>query len=102
FSAGSVLYELATNAAPFNAPNEIDLIFAVRDAVPTPCRAINPRIPEELAGIIEKAMSRSRSARYQTALEFRDALLCFLRNENPKYRRTKLARFMKHAWGDEI
>src|SRR5262245_2046278 len=28
FSAGSVLYELATNAAPFTAANEIDLIFA--------------------------------------------------------------------------
>lgn len=102
FSAGSVLYELATNASPFNAPNEIDLIFAVRDANPTPCMEINPDIPEQLGRIIEKAMSRSRSARYQTALEFRDALLRFLRNYNPRYRRTKLARFMKRAWVEEI
>lgn len=102
FSAGSVLYELATNASPFNAPNEIDLIFAVRDANPTPCRELNPEIPEQLGRIVEKAMSRSRSARYQTALEFRDALLRFLRNYNPKYRRTKLSRFMKRVWGEEI
>ncbi|HHH29953.1 MAG TPA: hypothetical protein ENK57_16635 [Polyangiaceae bacterium] len=47
-------------------------------------------------------MSRSRSARYQTALEFRDALLRFLRNYNPKYRRTKLSRFMKRVWNEEI
>ena len=102
FSAGSVLYELATGAAPFHAPNEIDLIFAVRDAAPTAAREINPDIPEQLARIIEKAMSRSRSARYQTALEFRDALLRFLRNYNPKYRRTKLSRFMKRVWSEEI
>jgi serine/threonine-protein kinase len=102
FSAGSVLYELCTGQSPFHAPNEIDLIFAVRDAVPTPCREHNPDIPEQLARIIEKAMSRSRSARYQTALETRDALLRFLRNYNPKYRRTKLSRFMKRVWGEEI
>jgi serine/threonine-protein kinase len=102
FSAGSVLYELATGSSPFHAANEIDLIFAVRDANPTPCREINPDIPEQLARIIEKAMSRSRSARYQTSLEFRDALLRFLRNYNPKYRRTKLSRFMKRVWKEEI
>lgn len=102
FSAGSVLYELVTNAAPFNAANEIDLIFAVRDAVPTPIPQLNPNVPEPLVRIIEKAMSRSRSARYQTAMEFRDALLRFLRAYNPKYRRTKLSRFMKKVWADEI
>ena len=102
FSAGSVLYELCTGTAPFAAANEIDLIFAVRDAAPTPCQDINRKIPEALAKIIEKSMSRSRSARYQTALEFRDALLRFLREHNPKYRRTKLSRFMKRVWRDEI
>src|SRR5690606_35049389 len=89
-------------AAAFHAQNEIDLIFAVRDASPTPCREINPDIPEHLSRIVEKAMSRSRSARYQTALEFRDALLRFLRGYNPKYRRTKLSRFMKRVWNEEI
>ena len=102
FSAGSVLYELATGSSPFQASNEIDLIFEVRDADPRPCREINPDIPQPLARIIEKAMSRSRSARYQTALEFRDALLRFLRSYNPKYRRTKLSRFMKRVWNTEI
>lgn len=102
FSAGSVLYELATGYAPFSAPNEIDLIFTVREAAPTPCRELNPDIPEALAAVIEKAMSRSRSARFQSALEFRNALLTFLRSFNPAYRRTKLAQFMKKVWRDEI
>ncbi len=102
FSAGSVLYELVTGQAPFTAPNEIDLIFAVREATPTPVREVNPKVPPELAAIIEKAMVRSRSGRYQTAMEFRDALLAFLRRYNSSYRRTKLARFMKRIWAAEI
>ncbi len=102
FSAGSVLYELCTGQSPFSAANEIDLIFAVRDADPRTARELNKHIPPELAKIIEKSMTRSRSGRYQTAMEFRDALLGFLRRYNPKYRRTKLARFLKKLWDEEI
>jgi serine/threonine-protein kinase len=102
FSAGSVLYELVTGEAPFAAPNEIDLIFTVREAAPVPVQKLNPQIPPELAGIIEKSMARSRSARYQSALEFRNALLTFLRGFNPAYRRNKLAQFMKRAFTEDI
>ena len=102
FSAGSVLYELATGTAPFSAANEIDLIFAVRDAEPKPAGQVNRHIPPELQHVIEKSMTRSRSGRYQTSMEFRDALLGFLRRYNPKYRRTKLARFLKKLWAEEI
>ena len=102
FSAGSVLYELATGVSAFSAGTEIDLIFAVRDANPRPCLELNQHIPPLLVEVIEKAMSRSRSGRYQSALEFRDGLLAFLRDYNPEYRRTKLARTMKRLFSDEI
>lgn len=102
FSAGTVLYELVTGASAFTAANEIDLIFAVRDAAPLPAREVNPHIPPELALILEKAMARSRSARYQSALEFRNALLTFLRVYNPNYRRNKLAQFLKRTFEQEI
>ncbi len=102
FSAGSVLYELCCGKAPFNAANEIDLIFAVRDADPKPVNEVNPEVPPELTAIIEKSMTRSRSGRYQSSMEFRDALLRFLRNYSPKYKRTKLSRFLKKLWNKEI
>ncbi len=73
FSAGTVLYELTTGRAAFSAANEIDLIFAVREANPARVRDIDPTIPDPLALIIEKAMARSRSERYQSALELRNA-----------------------------
>ena len=102
FSAGSVLYELISDESAFNAQNEIDLIFAVRDAMPRPIREVAPQIPEELARIVEMAMSRSRSGRFQSALEFRNALLTFLRKHNPAYRRTRLAGLMKRIFQDDI
>jgi len=102
FSAGSVLYELCTTQAPFTAPNEIDLIFQVRDAVTTAPRELNPAVPAGLEKVIGHAMIRSRSARFQTAQEFRDALVEFLRRDSPGYRRSKLARFMRRVWAREI
>lgn len=102
FSAGTALYELVTGESAFSAPNEIDLIFAVRDAAPRPARDVRPEIPPQLALILEKAMARSRSARYQSALEFRNALLTFLRSYDPGYRRNKLAQFLKRIFADEI
>jgi serine/threonine protein kinase len=102
FSAGSVLYELLCGQAPFQAPTEVDLIFAVRDAAPRPLREVDPRVPPALAAIVERAMVRSRSGRFQTALEFRDALLGWLLEAAPNYRRTKLARVMKRLFAQEI
>jgi serine/threonine-protein kinase len=102
FSAGSVLYELCTGRPPFRAKTEIDLIFEVREATPLPPLDVNPELPPELAEIIEKSMARARSSRYQTSLEFRDALVRFLRSYAPDYRRTRLARYMKRIWQEEI
>ncbi len=102
FSAGSVLYELVTGKAPFTAGSEIDLIFAVREAEPIPCREANPQVPPELTAIISKSMSRSRSGRFQHAMAFRDALLTFLKNFNPQYRRSQLARTMKRLCAADI
>ena len=80
--------------------HEIDLIFAVREAAPRSARDVNPAVPQELATILEKSMARSRSARYQSALEFRNALLTFLRSYDPGYRRNKLAQFLKRIFAD--
>jgi serine/threonine protein kinase len=102
FSAGSVLYELCTGQAPFKARSELDLIFAVRDArFPEP-RTLNPAIPQVMIDIVTRAMAKERDERFQSALEFRDCLIRFLREFAPKYRRTRLARFMKHIWQNEI
>lgn len=102
FSAGSVLYEMLAGAPAFQAPNEVELIYAVRRAVPRPLRELNPAVPEALEAIVQRAMARARRDRYPTAGALRDALVHFLRGAAPGYRRTRLAGYMKAVWAQAI
>ncbi len=102
FSAGSVLYEILAGVPAFHAPNEVELIYAVRRASPRPLRELAPNIPEALEQIIARAMAKLRRDRYPTAGAFRDELVTFLRAFAPGYRRTRLASYMKSLWASAI
>ncbi len=102
FSVGSVLYELVTGQPAFVAPNDVELIFAVRDAMPIPVAKLNAKLPVELIQIIERAMKRNTEERYESALEFRDDLVAFLRGFAPGYRRTRLSSWMKRLFEQAI
>jgi serine/threonine-protein kinase len=102
FSLGSVLYEMLTLEAPFQAPTEVELIFAVRDAQKRDAKSSVPSIPDELNDIVNKAMMRSRSARYQSGREMAAALRQFLDHYRPGYRRSHFGRFMRQEFAAEI
>ena len=102
FSAGTVLYEMLAGEPAFVAPNELELIYTVRRAQPRPLLEVAPHVPEGLAQIVRHAMMRGRRARFESAAEFRDQLVTFLRAYAPGYRRTSLAAVMKTLWRSEI
>ena len=70
FSLGATLYAALTGAIPEDglarAMGQIDLV---------PIRKRNPRISRRLAGVIEKSLEVRPENRYQTAEEFKQALL---------------------------
>jgi serine/threonine protein kinase len=74
FSFGVVLYEMATGKKPFSGNNSLMTLDAVLHSKPMPPRAINPKIPVELEGIIGKAMEKDRNHRYESATEMRSDL----------------------------
>jgi serine/threonine-protein kinase len=102
FSLGTVMYEMLTMEAPFQAATEVELIFAVRDAMKRSAREIVPSIPEELNDILDKLMSRSRSQRYQSGEELAMALRIFLDRYRPGYRRSHFGRYMRQEFADDI
>ncbi|MCD6497913.1 MAG: serine/threonine protein kinase [Deltaproteobacteria bacterium] len=102
FSAGSVLYEMLTRVPPFLAKNEIQLILKVREAKYVPIRERNPAIPPALEVIVDRAMSRSRSKRFQTALEFADALRTFISEHARGLNESHLSRYLKNMFRNEI
>jgi serine/threonine protein kinase len=74
FSFGVVLYEMATGKKPFAGNNVITTLDAVLNQKPPSPRTLNPALPQEMEGIIGKAMEKDRSKRYQNALEMKTDL----------------------------
>lgn len=102
FSAGSVLYELLTKQPPFQADNEMELIFRVRDAKYVRPTRYNPDVPPELERILRKALSRSAGARQQTAAELANELREFLRQASPDYVPGRLGRRLRAMFAEDI
>jgi hypothetical protein len=102
FSLGTVLFEMLTMEAPFQAATEVELIFAVRDAQKRDARSIVPTLPDELIDILDRLMTRSRSQRFQSGADLALELRVFLDRYKPGYRRSHFGRFMRREFADEI
>lgn len=77
FLLGATLYELLTGVPPWSGPDLRAVLETAWDCKPERPPA---SCPDELVAICGKAMAVDPSQRYQTALEFREALGGFLRH----------------------
>src|SRR4029077_11009625 len=75
FSLGAVMYEMTTRQLPFPGKGLDDVVRGIKDRPPKPIEELNPQVPDELIRIINKAMQKERTRRYQSAAEMRDDLL---------------------------
>lgn len=69
WSAGAVLYEMATGKRPFPQTNPSLLIDAILNQPPAPPEKLNPAVSEELSGVILKALAKDPKVRYHSALD---------------------------------
>src|SRR5437660_1564284 len=74
FSFGLVLYEMATRQRAFPGNTEAVLHHAILNRIPAPIRELNGQIPPKLETVINKAIQKERSARYQTGEQMRGDL----------------------------
>ena len=75
FSLGAVLYELLTNKKPFDSDSVHGILFQVVHKEPVPVRQLVKELPPIVAEVVAKALTKDRAQRFQSAAEFRDALL---------------------------
>ena len=75
FSFGTVLYEMATGARPFQGASSVEVIHAICNQTPSPPTSLNPAVPAELERIVQKALEKKPELRYQSAKAVLDDLI---------------------------
>ena len=79
FSVGCVLYEMLAGKKAFRGETITALIFKIIAEEPPPIRELAHDVPDAMVHIIEKALSKTADARYQTGQELAKDLLAFTR-----------------------
>jgi eukaryotic-like serine/threonine-protein kinase len=74
YSAGVVLYEMATGHRPFPQSQSAELIGAILHQAPAKPSSLNPRINAGVENVILKTLEKEASQRYHSAGELRVAL----------------------------
>lgn len=75
YSAGVVLYEMATGRLPFDGETPVAVALKHVQDEPTPPRQLNPRVPESLQTVILRAMAKDPAQRHASSRAMADALL---------------------------
>ena len=70
FSLGVVLFHMLTGRLPFRAKNPAQLIYKIINTEPPLDSQINSELPEQLDGVIRRALEKDLYSRYKNGADF--------------------------------
>ena len=74
YSVGVIMYEMVTGIPPYSRGDHMSVMYQHVQGKAKDCQEINPDVPDELAAIINKAMSVDKTKRFQSMAELTEAL----------------------------
>jgi serine/threonine-protein kinase len=74
YALGVCLYEAATGKVPFDSQLKYEILQAHANVPPPAPHSVRPEVSLDLERIIQRSLSKSPQARFQTAKEFKQAL----------------------------
>jgi eukaryotic-like serine/threonine-protein kinase len=86
YSVGLIIYEMLTGRLPFDAESFAELLVAHLTQAPTPPRALNYSIPEEVQTVILKCLEKDRDKRYPNVDALAEALAQAVPNAKTTFR----------------
>jgi serine/threonine-protein kinase len=102
FSCGIILWELLANRRLFLGKNDYQTVELIRKLRIPPLSKFNPDVDAEFEAIVNRALIKDVSQRYQTAREFGDDLSGFLYSRKKKANSFDLQTFIDRLLGDKI
>jgi non-specific serine/threonine protein kinase len=75
FSLGTVLYQMASGVLPFQGDTQAVIFDAILNREPAPIRELAPALPADFGRLLDKALEKDRTLRYQTATELKTDLI---------------------------
>ncbi|MBK6916545.1 MAG: protein kinase [Deltaproteobacteria bacterium] len=101
YSLGIVLYELLGGKLLFRDKDRMAALDRVRTEVLPPLHEVAPHVPPELAAIVDHALARDLSLRFESARALQSDLAAFLHRADPvvddEVLTNFVARFARHA-----
>ena len=82
YSLGIVLYEMVTGEVPFDGDSPVTVAVKHIQEIPIEPKVLTPELSDQFNSLIVKAISKDPSKRYQTAIEFIEALENVKKNED--------------------
>lgn len=102
FSLGVILFELCTGRRLFRGPNEMETLKRIVEGTYPAPRALNPNLSPRLESIIQRALAKDTSERYQSAQHLQADLEGFIRDEQLAVTSISLGNWMQTLFKDKL
>lgn len=102
FALGICLWEALTGRRLYKRGGQYEIFRAILEEPPPSIRAVRPDLPEELDAIVLKALAKAPADRYQSAVEFQEALEGWLAARGEVVTASALRRLMHGLFAHEV